>query len=191
MKVKNVFAVLVSASLALPALAQVSDSDITAFEDGTPAVAGEVNANFQALADAINSLADRVGSLESSSNNSQGLTGSYVMTGVGYSMDCSDNAIAVSMYGITGTATAAAGELSFSLTETGMDPILRDDGLGTFEVVARGRSQSDSGTLTFDSNGVFSGIDAGAFTADGSVFTLTNSTADCSGDVTHIVGIRN
>ncbi len=178
--------------LALPAIAQVSDADITTFEDGTPAVAAEVNGNFQAVVDAINSLATRVGTLESSSeNNSQGFSGSYIITGVGHAMDCSENAIAISTYGITGSATAANGELSFTLTETGMDPVLRDDGTGNFVVDSRDRSGTDSGSLPFDSNGVFTGIDAGAFSADGSVFTLTNSTAACSGDVTHIIGIRN
>lgn len=192
MKSVNFFAAIFSMALALPAIAQVSESALTTFEDGTPAVAGEVNGNFQALADAINSLADRVATLESSSGNGQGFSGSYILTGVGMSMDCSSgNAIAITLYGISGSGTAANGELSFSLTETGMDPVLRHDADGNFEIDQRSRSLSDSGTLSFDSNGVFSGIDAGAFSADGSSFVLTNSTADCSGDVTHIVGVRN
>jgi len=192
MKLIKLNVAVFSMVLALPTMAQVSDSDITTFEDGTPAVAAEVNGNFQAVVDAINSLATRVGILESSSeNNSQGFSGSYIITGVGHSMDCSENAIAITTYGITGSATAANGELSFTLTETGMAPVLRDDGTGNFEVDSRDRSQTDSGSLPFDSNGVFTGIDAGAFSADGSVFTLTNSTAACSGDVTHIIGIRN
>jgi hypothetical protein len=172
--------------------AQVDEGNITTFEDGTPAVADEVNANFQALVDSINSLADRVGSLESSSNNSQGFSGSYTLTGMGASMDCSGgNAIAITIYGISGTGTATNGELSYNLTEKGMDPVLRDDGNSNFVVDARSRNLTDSGTLSFDSNGVFSGIDGGSFSADGSAFVLSNSTADCSGDVTHLVGVRN
>jgi len=193
MKLLKVLLVMIPAfSIATTAVAQVSESDITTFEDGTPAVADEVNGNFQAVVDAINSLATRVGSLESSSeNSSQGFSGSYILTGVGHAMDCSDIAIAITTYGISGSATAANGELSFTLTEKGMDPVLRDDGTGNFVVDSRDRVETDSGTLAFDSNGVFTGIDAGAFSADGSVFTLTNSTAACSGDVTHLVGIRN
>jgi len=182
-------------ALALPAFAQVSDSAITTFGDGTPAVAAEVNGNFQAIVGAINSLADRVSSLESSSgsDSGQGFSGSYTITGVGFNMDCSSNAVAITMYGVTGSATAANGVLSFSVTETGADPILRDDGLGTFEVESRSRNQSDSGSLNFDSNGVFSsGIDAGSFTADGSVFSLTDSDSGCTGGgISHWVGVRN
>lgn len=196
MKLINFIAVIFSMVLALPAYAQVSDSAITTFEDGTPAVAGEVNANFQALADAINALADRVGSLESSSDsdNGQGFSGSYTITGVGMDTDCSDtisNAIAISMFGITGSGVAADGVLSFTLTDKKMAPILRDNGTGTFEVEARAETNTESSSISFDSNGVFSGIDAGSFTADGSAFVLTNSNAGCPGDVTHIVGVRN
>lgn len=72
-----------------------------------------------------------------------------------------------------------------------MSPILRDDGTGNFEVEARAESVTESDSLSFDSNGVFIGIDAGSFSADGSAFALTNSEAGCPGNVTHIVGIRN
>jgi hypothetical protein len=60
-----------------------------------------------------------------------------------------------------------------------------------FEVESRGETSSEDNVLTFSSNGVFDGIDAGVFSEDGSSFNLTNSTPGCPGDVTYIHGIRN
>ena len=49
---------------------EVDSSAVTSFTDGTPAIADEVNANFQALIDAINDNAARIAALESSSSSS-------------------------------------------------------------------------------------------------------------------------
>ncbi len=167
---------------------------MTTFEDGSPAVADEVNANFQALINAINDNATRLAALESSqSNENQGFSGNYTLTGIGMATDCqgtTGNSIAITLMGLYGSGVAADGQFSFTLTEKSMDPILRDDGVGNFEVEARGSEESEDSILTFNSAGVFDGIDAGAFSEDGSTFTLTNSTQGCPGDVTYIHGVR-
>lgn len=198
MKMKSLFKLVPAIVLASPLMAdEVDESGVTAFEDGTPAVAAEVNANFQALIDAINDNATRITALESSagSGDSEGFDGNYIITGVGMSSDCSGDtgsSMALTLYGIHGSATASDGTLSFTLTEEGMDPILRDDGVGNFEVVSRARNESDSGTLTYSASGVFEGIDGGGFSADGSTFNLMNvDEQGCPGDVTFIVGTRS
>jgi len=146
------------------------------------------------LISAINDNATRLAALESSGgNNSQGFSGNYTLTGIGMATDCSGtigSAIAITLIGISGTGVASDGQLSITLTERSIDPILRDDGTGNFEVEARGETNTDSDTVSFTSDGVFIGIDAGVFSEDGSTFTLTNSNPGCPGDVTYIHGIR-
>ena len=191
MKYKSLIAGLMTIA-ALPVAAQVEQGSITSFTDGTPAVAGEVNANFQALLDGINSLADRVASLESSSGSSGEIGGSYTISGVGVTTDaCSTSAIALTFSGIAGTATASNGVLTLNLSEERIDPILRDDGQGTFEVENRTDILVETSEVSYGSNGVISGIDSGAFSADGSVFTLSNSNLGCESNITFITGVRN
>ncbi len=63
---------------------EVDGSSVTTFEDGTPAVAQEVNANFQALIDAINDNAARLASLEASNQNSNSVSGkTYQLNSIG------------------------------------------------------------------------------------------------------------
>lgn len=193
MKSRLLLVSVFSIVIAFPAFGQVEEGNITSFTDGTTAVAAEVNANFQALLDGINSLADRVASLESSSGGSGEIGGSYIISGVGITTDaCGDgSAIALTFSGISGTATASNGVLTLNLTEERIDPILRDDGTGNFEVENRTDILVEPTDLSYGSNGVISGIDAGAFSADGSVFTLSNANLGCESDATFITGVRN
>ena len=184
MKTKKLIMGFFTLVMTLPAIAQIDNGSITAFQDGTPAVAAEVNANFQALLEGVNALADRVASLESGGSDSEGIGGTYSISGMGAATDCSDTSIAITLIGISGTATASDGMLTLNITEKTMDPIIRDDGVGNFEVVARGNTRSDTSEIPYDANGVISGIDAGAF-------TLSNSSAGCGGDITFITGVRN
>jgi hypothetical protein len=136
MKLIKYFAVFISLIISNQIFAQVDEGNVTTFEDGTAAVAGEVNANFQALIDAINSVADRVSTLESSGGSSAGFSGNYTLTGIGMATDCDGTiggAIAITLIGLYGTGVAADGQLSLTLNEKSMDPILRDNGTGTFE----------------------------------------------------------
>lgn len=63
---------------------EVNDSSVTTFEDGTPALADEVNANFQALIAAINDNAVRLAALEAGSQSSNSVSGStYQLNAIG------------------------------------------------------------------------------------------------------------
>lgn len=65
-------------AFALAGTAQGQVSVPNTFTDGTPAVAADVNANFSALADAINDLAGRVDALENDSGGAAaGVPGVY------------------------------------------------------------------------------------------------------------------
>ena len=65
MKLKSFFLILTALIIAGPVSAdEVDEANVTSFTDGTPAVADEVNANFQALIDAINDNASRIAALE-------------------------------------------------------------------------------------------------------------------------------
>jgi hypothetical protein len=71
-KIKNTIGVIALSTLICgqAAAETVEESDITTFEDGTPAVAAEVNANFQALITAINDNATRLAAIEASAGSS-------------------------------------------------------------------------------------------------------------------------
>ena len=195
MKYRILFLSVTAMLVSLSAHSQVDQASLNSFEDGTPAVAAEVNANFQALLDGINSLADRVATLEAASGSNIGsISGSYLLTGVGLDTDCTGdigNSIAITMHGLSGTAQAADGVLTFTMNEESMAPILRDDGVGNFEVQSRSETEIDSGSISFDSNGVFLDIDGGGFSADGSVFTLSNTDPGCPGNISLVMGVRN
>ena len=63
---------------------EVDESSVTTFEDGTPAVAQEVNGNFQALINAINDNAARLASLEASNQDSNSVSGkTYQLNSIG------------------------------------------------------------------------------------------------------------
>jgi len=76
MKIRIFIALVVSAcSFSLSYADKVDSSSVTTFQDGTPAVAGEVNGNFQALIDAINDNAARLAALEAASSGSNSVSG--------------------------------------------------------------------------------------------------------------------
>ncbi|ACL74108.1 hypothetical protein Tgr7_3039 [Thioalkalivibrio sulfidiphilus HL-EbGr7] len=78
MKLKNIM-LAGAMAIALTGTAQAQVAVPNTFADGQPAVAAEVNANFSALATAINDLADRVTALESGAGDtgSTGVPGVY------------------------------------------------------------------------------------------------------------------
>lgn len=76
MNTKFFLILAMTASLAGPANADdVDASAVTTFQDGTPALAGEVNGNFQALIDAINDNASRLAALEAASGSDDSVAG--------------------------------------------------------------------------------------------------------------------
>lgn len=88
------------------------------FLPGTPAKAADVNANFQALATAINALASRVDKLEGNITQAD-LAGTYTVNGFQTEFNGGDFG-RVNNYVYLGTMTLAAdGTGSYSLTESG------------------------------------------------------------------------
>lgn len=77
---RKTFIALTLAAIATAASAQVTVPNT--FVAGAPAKAADVNANFQALATAINSLNTRVGKLEGGTITSSDLVGSYSMNAI-------------------------------------------------------------------------------------------------------------
>ncbi|ALT77992.1 hypothetical protein [Paucibacter sp. KCTC 42545] len=77
---RKTFIALTLAAIATAASAQVTVPNT--FVAGAPAKAADVNANFQALATAINSLNTRVGKLEGGPVTSSDLVGSYTINAI-------------------------------------------------------------------------------------------------------------
>lgn len=64
MTIKKIAISIAAATLPLVAYAQIESGALTTFSANTPAKASEVNANFSALAEAINVLSERVSGIE-------------------------------------------------------------------------------------------------------------------------------
>ena len=76
--------IILTGYIPLPYAAEIDDSSMNTFTDGTPALADEVNSNFEVLVDAVNSLGERLASLESSSEVSNSISGStYQLNEIG------------------------------------------------------------------------------------------------------------
>jgi hypothetical protein len=106
---------LIIGSLLLSAAAHAQVTVPNTFQPASPAKASEVNANFTALATAINSLATRVAKLEGTVLAAD-LVGTYSLRGLG--VESNNNHVA--HYTYSGTITLQAdGTVSFTMSQNG------------------------------------------------------------------------
>lgn len=159
---------------------EVDESAITTFEDGTPALADEVNANFQALIDAINNNAaiaaanaDRLDALEANtpSNSISGNTYSLNEIGIinrGDGENYSSTANITNQYTVTFSASG-----TFQLSGTESEAELNTD-INELTLLLQNDPVSLSGTWT-QSGSVVSTNEGLTFTvsSDGSMLVLS------------------
>ena len=200
MNLRNFIAVIFSTALALPAVAQVDGSDITTFEDGTPAVAGEVNANFQALIDAINGNASRIAALEASSGS--GSNESNSVSGATFSLQQIGNIVSGNSDSEFPATTVTILSQSYSLTFNS-DGSLTLDGSeseadlgsanGSVTVNNNGAPVNASGTWSQSGSTISTDLGS-SFTvsADGNVIVVSNFTirGDGGAETSFLVGVR-
>jgi len=178
---------------------EVDESSVTSFTDGTPAVAGEVNANFQALIDAINDNASRIAALESSSSSdSNSVSGATfrlnqignILTGGPGGNDVSVITGMVQSYTVV---FSADGSLSLSGAEYEADLEAQS---GNFSINSNGDPVSESGTWTQSGSTLSTNLGVDFYVSgDGNVIianefsTDTDSTGDRA-DTSFLVGVR-
>lgn len=178
---------------------EVDQSSVTSFTDGTPAVANEVNANFQALIDAINDNAAAIAALqENSSAESNSVSGATfrlnqignILTGGAGGNDVSVVTGMIQTYTIEFNSD---GSLGFSGTEFEVDLEAQS---GNLSINANGDPVSESGTWSQSGSSVSTSLGV-TFTvsADGNVILLNEFTTDTDSsgdrvDTSFLVGVR-
>lgn len=182
---------------------EVDSSSVTTFEDGSPAVAGEVNANFQALINAINDNAAAIAALESSgsaeSNSVSGATFTLNQIGI----------INRGQQGVEGGMAAFATTANLSQQYT---LVLNSDGTFAFSgsesegelntitgnVILQSQGAAQSETGTWSQNGSTLNLSIGAswtVSADANVIILSEFKTEPDGGGTRtessfLVGVR-
>lgn len=161
---------------------EVDDSSITSFEDGTPALADEVNANFQALIDAINNNAaiasenaQRLAALEARPQESNSVSGNtYQLNSIGIinrgdAANYSSTANLTSRYTVTFNSNG-----TFQLSGTENDAHLNTDN-NELTLLAQNDPISLSGSYTQIGSSITTSETDIAFTvsADGNVLVLS------------------
>lgn len=144
-------------ALSMTVLCGVASAQTTVpntFTAGTAAKAAEVNANFQALATAINALATRVARLDGPPT-AAGLAGTYAVNGIQTELVPGSGSGRVIVYTYEGTATFAA------------------NGTGTFSLNSKGHNLLFTSPLTTTRSAVNSSTGATPFTWSLAGNTLT------------------
>lgn len=170
-------------SLFIPALCfvtalsadEVNDASVTTFEDGTPALADEVNANFQALIDAINDNAARLAALEAGNQDSNSVSGStYQVHAIGIinrgdAGNYSSTANLTSLYTVTFNSNG-----TFQLSGSENDAHLNTDN-NELTLLLQNDPVSLSGSYSQNGNSVTTSEEDVSFTvsADGNVLVFS------------------
>lgn len=178
---------------------EVDQSSVTSFTDGTPAVANEVNANFQALIDAINDNAAAIATLEAnSSSDNNSVSGATfrlnqignILTGGSGGNDVSVVTAMIQTYTVDFNSD---GSLGFSGSEFEVDLEAQS---GNLIINANGDPVSEPGTWTQSGSSVSTSLGV-TFTvsADGNVILLNEFTTDTDSsgdraDTSFLVGVR-
>lgn len=157
-------------SLFLGATAHAQVTVPNTFQPASPAKASEVNANFTALATAINALTARVAKLEGTVVSAD-LVGTYALSGLG--IETNNNHTA--HYAFQGTVTLnSGGAVSFNVTQTGHQTNFSTP--FTDVVFPNGGTSSGTTTWTY-ANGVVTIVGFNSFnvSAGGKVLVAANT----------------
>lgn len=183
-------------SLNLASADTVDQSAVTTFEDGTPAVAAEVNGNFQALIDAINDNAAAIAALESSSSSSNSVSGaSFQLNQIGILNRGQTDMFATTANLSQQYTVVFNSDGNFTFDGTSNEGELNAT-TGSLIIQCDGCSESETGTWTQTGSSVSLSIGI-SFTvsADGNVIILsefstgTDGGADTS-ESSFLVGVR-
>lgn len=190
-----------AAMVALAAPAQASDvGATTTFQNDTPALASEVNANFQAIITAVNDNNARIAALESAGSASPDVAGHtyrFVELEVGH-IYIPGSQVHESFF-TTNTGTIAFGVSSVTVSGSAFGADLTVDGF-TGEVGVSSLSESGNGSGTYTQSGNSVSFDDGEdiivfhVSNDGSTLIaqkIDSATGETEeGDVNVIVGVR-
>ena len=183
MKLKYLFVFISAFSLSIFVNAdEVDPSSVTSFQDGSPALADEVNANFQVLIDAINGNAaiasenaQRLAALEESSQESNSIAGNtYQLDSIGIinrgdAVNYSGTSNLTSQYTVTFSSNG-----TFQLSGTENDAELNTDN-NELTLIVQNDFVSVSGSYSQNGSNVTTSEEDISFTvsADGNVLIFS------------------
>jgi hypothetical protein len=170
-------------SLFLGAAAHAQVTVPNTFQPASPAKASEVNANFTALATAINALTARVAKLEGTIVAAD-LVGTYAMSGLG--VETNNNHIA--HYAFQGSIVLNAnGSASYTVTQTGHQTNIGGTPFTDFAFPGGGTS---SGTTTWTfANGVVTITGLNSFNVSGGGKVLVAANTGTGNPVNNVLAV--
>ena len=178
MKAKSSFLLLSSLILSTAVIAgTVNQASVTTFEDGTAAVAGEVNANFQALITAINDNASRITALESADGANNSVSGNtYTLKQLGIVLSGNNNNLAIINNYVEIMTLVFNSNGTFEASGVAFDGIVRigDLQVGQMENLANGTPVSFGGTYSQNGSTISTNLGVSlTVSMDGNVLLLT------------------